>query len=649
MRVVCDIEANGLVNPTKIWVIVAKDLDSGDLHIFRKVSDDDKEKARFIEFSAQVTCWIGHGFLGYDFPVLRSLIPACKLEADAVVDTLILSRLINYSRKGGHSIEQYGLEFNSPKGKFSDFSHYSLEMENYCVQDVEIGCGVYGLYRDRTVAPEWIRSIQVEHQFQLVVNSLTHHGFGFDTAGAKQLLGEVEVGLAKLDAEIKTAFPPKLKLVKEIIPKVTKHGTLSKNDFRWVKDGDLAEYNGGPFSRCEWVEFNPDSAKQRIDVLRQAGWQPIEKTKTHIEVERELNHAKYNRYPSKEFDLRLEELHNKLQSLQIYGWKCSEDNLATLPQDAPPSARALAQRILLESRRRTLTEWLDLVRADGRIHGKFFGIGAWTHRMAHQNPNTANIPTGNKLYAQRMRALWCAAKNRLLVGVDADSIQFRMAAHYINDPALIKKIVDGKKSDGTDPHSYNKRVIGDFCKSRDASKRTLFSLILGGGIPKLAQILEASKQEAEIARDNLYAEYPGLVLLKNEIVVEDAKRGYFIGLDGRQVPIPSDTFSGRKHLCPSGYLQCGEAVVMKHATIKWHERLKKDKELLDIIWFLVNLVHDEFQTEGPNNIRLMLKIAQAQADAIREVGEDLGCRCPLAGSIRNDHDYTIGTNWAQTH
>jgi DNA polymerase I-like protein with 3'-5' exonuclease and polymerase domains len=98
----------------------------------------------------------------------------------------------------------------------------------------------------------------------------------------------------------------------------------------------------------------------------------------------------------------------------------------------------------------------------------------------------------------------------------------------------------------------------------------------------------------------------------------------------------------------SGYLQNGEAVVMKLATIKWLDKLK-NIEGLD--FKLVNFVHDEWQTEVNNNMELALRVAQSQADALREVGEELKLKCPLAGSFWNDdhHDYTIGTNWYQTH
>ena len=98
------------------------------------------------------------------------------------------------------------------------------------------------------------------------------------------------------------------------------------------------------------------------------------------------------------------------------------------------------------------------------------GIGAWTGRMAHQTPNTANIPNDldtqgkKKLLGKEMRSLWRAPRYRLFVGVDAEGIQLRVFAHYIDDPEFTEALVKGKKDDKTDPHSLNQRILGGVCK-----------------------------------------------------------------------------------------------------------------------------------------------------------------------------------------
>lgn len=84
---------------------------------------------------------------------------------------------------------------------------------------------------------------------------------------------------------------------------------------------------------------------------------------------------------------------------------------------------------------------------------------------------------------------------------------------------------------------------------------------------------------------------------------------------------------------------------MKRATLKWHDLLAKEDAIL------VNFVHDEWQTETPNNMEVALRVARMQADSLRQVGEDLHLKCPLAGSYYNEDlkDYTIASNWAYTH
>src|SRR5258708_32354664 len=115
LKIVIDIECNSLNNPTKIWCIVCKDIDNNHFYILR--GDNQKE---FLEFAKSVDTWIGHSFIGYDYPVLNKLLGlGVPAVADKCIDTLIVSQLVDYSRVGRHSIEQYGKEFGLEKITFS--------------------------------------------------------------------------------------------------------------------------------------------------------------------------------------------------------------------------------------------------------------------------------------------------------------------------------------------------------------------------------------------------------------------------------------------------------------------------------------------------------------------------------------------------
>jgi DNA polymerase I len=638
--VILDIEANGLRNPTKVWVIVCHCVEDGKTTIFRGTDNGigPETAEEFRTYAKSVKRWVGHNVLEYDFPVLNALGILPSPDVVNVIDTLIISRLVDYSREGGHSIEQYGTEFGEQKIKFNSWGAYSQEMEDYCVRDVHIASRVYTHYRSVIDDPDWNDAIVLEHNFQRIVNDLHDNGFAFSSTKASRLLSQVTKELTTLDKEILDAFPKKLVPVREIHPRLTKYGTLNRADFRWYKGNDFTIFSGGPFTLCRWQEFNPASHKQLIHVLNAAGWRPTERTQSHIETEREIARQKRNGIVDKS-------LTDKLEKLKVYGWKINEENLSTLPSTCPAPARLLAKRILYESRRRTLQEWLDLVQTDGRIHGKFLGIGAWTHRMAHRQPNTANIPRefredgSVKLLGKELRELWCAPPKRLLVGVDAEGIQLRIFAHYIDDQEFTDALIRGKKSDKTDPHSLNQRILGSHCKTRQAAKRFIYALLLGGGINKLAQILDCDVSQAKDALSLLLQRYTGFARLRKTSIPKDAKAGYFIGLDGRKVYLPGESQRDREHLAMSGYLQNGEAIIIKKAAT-----ITKGLKF-------VNIVHDEYQVETSQKMSEATKAAEMLTEAIREAGEYYKLKCPLAGSYWNDdhNDYTIGTNWYATH
>ena len=635
MKVVIDIECNKLVNPDKIWLVVCKDVDNNEYHIFRRITDDTMERQRFKDLANVVDLWIGHNIISYDLPIISNGTTGCIQfpSVNNIVDTLIISKLMNYSRPDGHSIESYGLEFNQPKLSFNDWSKYDERMVEYCRTDVDIAHKIFSRYEREIAHKDWRQSIGCEQQFQRIADELNRNGFGFSASKASLLLSKVKTELEELDEKILTVFPAREVLIREFTPKATKFGTISKTSVPRSLWSDIHNYSvGETYRHTKMVPFNPDSHKQVVDVLSEAKWKPIDKTKAHIDALR----AK-----------------KSLDKFIKYGYKINENNLNTLPASAPTPARTLAKRILLESRRRTLTEWLELVSEDSRIHGQFQGIGAWTHRMSHQKPNMANIPNpvdtqGNKrLLGGDMRSLFIAPPGRLLVGVDAEGIQLRIFAHYIDDEEFTDAIVRGKKEDKTDPHSLNQRILGNCCKSRAAAKRFIYALLLGAGLGKLSEVLDSKKEATQEALDRLLTRYKGFARLKKTIIPKDARRGYFEGFDGRRVPIPGDTQRDKEHLAMSGYLQNGEAVAMKHATLIVFPKLKNYDSLL------VDLVHDEWQTEVPNGgiHEYAIPVAEMYCNALREVGERFKLKCPLAGSYWSDdrNDYNIGTNWKVTH
>jgi DNA polymerase-1 len=624
LEYVCDIEANGLDNPTVVWCVVLREVASGKVHRFDYRTGYDSLK----DMLGKATRVIGHNFIGYDEAVMDRLL-GIKLASNVVYDTLVVSRLYKFNLDGGHSLENWGRLLGKPKvGLDIDFSKFSEEMIDRCEIDTEINLLVYKFLLQRIEGKGFDEAISIEHSCARICRDMHINGFAFDVENARKLRSNLEERVLELEQVISRDFPPRAKLIREYTPRLTKHGTISRTSVPrgWT---DLTQLSGdAPFSLVEWEPFNPGSPKQVVERLNEFGWRPVERTVGHIEA------------------LKTKESPERLEHYKRVGWKVNETNLATLPESAPEGARKLVHWLMLTSRVRKLKEWIALVREDGRVHGRFNFIGTWTHRMSHSNPNMGNVSAkksikykAKDLYdsavtlGAQMRALWKASEGWWLVGTDMDGAHLRILAHYMDDPKFTEALVNGRKEDGTDPHSLNKTLLGSVCNSRDTAKTFIFAWLLGAGHQKISEIFGCSVSEAKRASENFIEGYPGLKRLKEVVIPGHAAKGYFPGLDGRLVICDDE------HLILAGMLQNGEAVIMKHANELWRSELEKH----GIPYRQVNFVHDEWQTEVRGPRCLAGAVGLIQSRAIRRTGERFGLKCPLAGT------YSTGKNWLETH
>lgn len=638
MKIICDIETDSL-DPKQVWCIVTKEVDTGVVRQFWRPDIDSRE---FLEYTSKVTQWIGHYFIKFDYwKVLRVFFPQLKIKPLDILDTHVCSKLFRYDLKGGHGLEAWGERLGVKKPEIANFATVNKEeILHRCTQDVEINFLLYKKMERALASGTYDKAIELEHKMEFICLDMELNGFPFDIEGAIKIRSEIEDRLSEIDAQIQSDFKPTVLQLKEVTPKLTKKGTLSLVDFKWLgPNPDLSPFSAeSPFSVIAFEPFNPSSVPQIIERLNEAGWKPTEKTKGHIEAEREYRRNRKD-----------EDLRERLERFKKVGWSISETNLATLPKDAPEGARKLAERILLMSRRSVLTEWINAYRDSTKaVHGRFNGIGSWTHRMSHQAPNQANIPSDPDVkdrnnptpveqlqlqYGVNLRKLWQAGELCRLIGVDADGIQLRILAHYMDDKDFIDALVSGDKALGTDVHTLNAVKLGIGPQRRDAAKTFIYAFLLGAGVDKIANILHTNNKGASNALESFLEATPGLKRLKSTQIPRDADRGYFVGLDGRLVPVPSE------HHVLAGYLQNGESTLMKLACTLWRADLKSKG-----IWFQqVDFVHDEWQTRIRDNDEEAAAVIKAQTEAITQAGVLLNMSCPLIGQGKQ------GYNWRETH
>ena len=148
----------------------------------------------------------GHNLIGYDLPVLKRLW-GLSVAPERVVDTLVLSRLYDPSRQGGHSLRAWGETLGFPKGDHSDWSKLSTEMIDYCMRDVEVTEAVHKqLVRDMAdFSPE---SIELEHKVQFAIQQQERNGWLLDQGLAHELCATFKERMNEIEEELQAKFPP---------------------------------------------------------------------------------------------------------------------------------------------------------------------------------------------------------------------------------------------------------------------------------------------------------------------------------------------------------------------------------------------------------------------------------------------------------
>lgn len=153
--IIFDLETDGLLDTvSKIHCLCLYDTEADQTYVYNDAGKSEPI-VRGIQVLNDADCIVGHNIISYDIPVIEKIYPWFKKPY--VIDTLLLSRLYHpdlletdkrrhweqmpLQLYGRHSLEAYGYRLKEYKGCFgktSDWSDWSEEMEQYCIQDVEV-------------------------------------------------------------------------------------------------------------------------------------------------------------------------------------------------------------------------------------------------------------------------------------------------------------------------------------------------------------------------------------------------------------------------------------------------------------------------------------------------------------------------------
>ena len=287
-----------------------------------------------------------------------------------------------------------------------------------------------------------------------------------------------------------------------------------------------------------------------------------------------------------------------------------------------PEAASLQRFLLVQKRVAQVKSWVENADEGGRVHCQVRTNGAVTGRMTHSNPNLAQVPRVGTEYGEECRSVWTVEDGNVLLGADASGLELRMLAHYMDDSAYTKEILEG------DIHTKNMEAAG--LTNRDQAKTFIYAFLYGAGPAKIGAIVGGGEREGKKLIDSFLANTPALQKLKDK-VSRLAEKEWLPGLDGRRLIVRS------QHAALNTLLQGAGAIVMKQALIILHRKLVNGKLNAR---FVAN-VHDEWQIETTEKDAEMVGFLAVQA--IRQAGIRLKLRCPLDG------EFKVGPNWAATH
>ena len=421
----------------------------------------------------------GHNIVAYDIPMLELLFdwqPTARIR-----DTLILARLLFPDQKdkdfrlfeqgklegkliGKHTLDSWGQRLGMFKGDYKAIKEaiglergyakdseemrlwvwgtWTEELEDYCVNDVEVTSLLVKMIESREASPD---AVYVQHRLGDLMARQQENGFPFDKPRAMLLAGELVIEQGNLEQRLAIEFPgryiPKKRMDTPPIGRDVKGGEFAdfwditprpgEDDYdkaavieqcvpdrRWygypeTKAKDSLNYKdplrprysaGAHYTPIIWQEFKPTSRPQITDRLQELGWEPEDEDYT------EKGNVKAN-------DVILRRIVDRFPVAE---------HLADL----------LAIRKLMGQLADGKQAWLKVYNeTTGCIHAYVNPCGAVTTRATHAFPNLAQVPAVRKKKANFGQ----------LVQVGDPRGIIRPNATFKNGPVLV--LVNGQRCD----------------------------------------------------------------------------------------------------------------------------------------------------------------------------------------------------------
>jgi hypothetical protein len=417
-------------------ILHAEDLDTGEE--FTYLEGD----TRWMGLLDNAKLIVGQNYANFDQGLLFKLFGYHHKRHTNIVDTLIMSAVLNYRRFGdrGHAMYVWGLYLGQEKQEHEDWTVFSPEMESRCKTDVKLNILMYNelfaeLQEVKAKHPQVVHYLKAETAVAKWCGYATVYGWPFDTPNAKvlhdKLIVETDAIRENLEKVLGFKVVAQDKVGEDYPTKTVKYnqnGTYNHHVANYFGidpwSGHDAEYRTvhGQYTRIQGVPLSLDSSDDVKMFLYRNGWVPTQWNFKKDPVTKKRTRVKSSA-------------------------KVTEDSLELLGGDG-----ALYSVFLTSKSRLGVTKtWLEEVDENNILHGTCKAIGTPSMRATHQI--IVNIPTGRSKYGKEMRSLFGTIPGWTLIGADSKGNQGRGLAYYLKNPEYIDIMLN------KDIHLYNVAAI----------------------------------------------------------------------------------------------------------------------------------------------------------------------------------------------
>lgn len=655
MRVIVDIEASNLLAPAldysklpfrlkedfKVWCIVFRNVDTGlvtTLH-GRELNRQAVEKAL-----TGTTELIGHNIINYDAPVLQltglldyrigypGAVSTLFGKPCTFTDTLLWSKLLNADRLGGHSLAAWGKRLGNYKGDFEDWTKFSQEMLEYCIQDTAVNLSIYNRLLEEKGDHNWGRAYSMEVKLADLALKRELFGMGFNVELAHRNVKELTQKMQEIAEKVNPLLPekkmPKTEASKYQLPKTRfkKNGEVSshlqkfldKYNAQLVNENTEILFEGQvyPITTDAPLKDSTTATIEDIDVVKSyllgLGWSPSEikerdlvkntdKTvKTKSQIEEAITRYVRQTEASLFCKLRLDHLGGTLGNLQSYLYSKIDGSkpiyVPTTPKLTVGVEKELCPALVKMGEKAEFVQ--DVVHyytyrhrknsiaggaldEDGEPETGFLSAVREDGRVPtpsdtlgantgrYRHKIVCNIPRVTSLYGDKMRALFGSGMGLWQLGYDFASLEARIMGHHVLPYTDGEALAEALIAEKpNDIHSINARKLGI---DRSAAKSFSYAAIYGAQPKKLAKMLGITETEGKRLFNEYWDAVPALKELKTKVEKywESNGKVYIPGLDGRLL------FTRSKHSLINVLFQSGGAISAKWTTVLLAKHLEE--------------------------------------------------------------------------